>query len=412
MKNKYKVEGIHCPSCEILIEEKLEKEDGISGVKVNLAKKEVEIESESEVDLKELNKFFKKAGYKFLELNGKIKEKKESKNWILITLGIIAGFLLLNKLGLAGFLKINNQSSLLTFFIFGIIAGFSSCGALLSGIIMSYPKRTLEILIGRIVSYTILGAILGVVGQTIFRTGLVNWLVIIVSMVMVIVALQMLQIKWAQRIKIALPKAITKKIVTKKLPIIIGLLTVFLPCGFTLLAESAAMISGGWIKGLEIMLMFVLGSSIPLFLIGLSSEKLFKNQKIMGLLILFFVLFNLNLQFGIFKPTLPSLEKGGFKTLNTNEKVEVVKASYTRFGGIDPNPIVVKVGQRVRIELEIKESETGCMATIMLPKLFPQIQTLVKGKTLIMEFTPDKVGTYQFTCAMGLPHQGVVNVIE
>ena len=58
MKNKYKVEGIHCPSCEILIEEKLEKEDGISGVKVNLAKKEVEIESDSEVDLKELNKFF------------------------------------------------------------------------------------------------------------------------------------------------------------------------------------------------------------------------------------------------------------------------------------------------------------------------------------------------------------------
>jgi len=411
MKNKYKVEGIHCPSCEILIEEKLEKEDGISGVKVNLAKKEVEIESESEVDLKELNKFFKKSGYKFLELNGKIEEKKENKNWILITLGIIAGFLLLNKLGLASFLKINNQSSLLTFFIFGIIAGFSSCGALLSGIIMSYPKRTLEILIGRIVSYTILGAILGVIGQAIFRTGLVNWLVIIVSTVMIIVALQMLQIKWAQRIKIALPKVITKKIVTKKLPIIIGLLTVFLPCGFTLLAESAAMISGGWIKGLEIMLMFVLGSSIPLFLIGLSSEKLFKNQRMMGLLILFFMLFNLNLQFGWTNYFKSSFNKNETSKTN-NQPAEIVKASYTRFGGIDPNPIVVKVGQRVRIELEIKESETGCMATIMLPKLFPQIQTLVKGKTLIMEFTPDKVGTYQFTCAMGLPHQGVVNVIK
>ena len=277
---------------------------------------------------------------------------------------------------------------------------------------MSYPKRTLEILIGRIVSYTILGAILGVIGQTFFRTGLVNWLVIIVSMVMIIVALQMLQVKWAQRIKIALPKVITKKIVTKKLPIIIGLLTVFLPCGFTLLAESAAMISGGWIKGLEIMLMFVLGSSIPLFLIGLSSEKLFKNQKMMGLLILFFMLFNLNLQFGIIKsPSYPLLTKGGSGN-TSSENTQIIKASYTRFGGIDPNPIVVKVGQKVRIELEIKESETGCMATIMLPKLFPQIQTLVKGKTLIMEFTPDKVGSYQFTCAMGIPHQGVVNVIK
>ena len=342
MKHNYKIDGIHCPSCDILIEEKLEQEKGINKVRVNLAKKEVEIESDQKMDLKKINKLFSKNGYKFLELNEEIIKNKNNWFWLLPTAGIIILFLILSKLGLASFLNINSQSSLLTFFIFGIIAGFSSCGALLSGIIISYPGKTLQILIGRIISYTILGIILGVVGQTINIAGLNGGLIIVVSVIMAIVGLQMLGINWAQKIKINLPKTITKKIVGKKLPIIIGLLTVLLPCGFTLLAESVAMISGNWISGMLIMVAFVLGSSIPLFLIGLSSEKLVKNQKMMGVLILFFVLYNLNFQFGII-----NLPKSPIKERGTSEEVsqkpaQIINAEYTRFLGLNAYKLTVK----------------------------------------------------------------------
>ena len=410
-KQLYKVEGMHCKSCEILIENNLEDKKGIKKAEVNLAKNRLEIESDKKIKAQDLNRIFKKNGYKFLELNEEIKEEK-NRFWWIPALLVITVFLLLGKLGLGSFLNINSQSSLLTFFIFGIIAGFSTCGALLSGIIVSYPGKTLQIIIGRILGYTILGIILGVLGQTIAMTGFSNVLIVIVSVIMAIVGLQMLQVKWAQKIKINLPKSISKKIVNKKLPIIIGFLTVLLPCGFTLLTESVAMISGNWVSGMFIMLAFVLGTSIPLFLIGLSNEKFIKSQKTMGLLILFFVLYTLNFQFGILKTTLHSLEKGGLESLKTNENVEVVKTSYTRFMGLNPYTLTVKKGERVKIEIEVKENEYGCMSTILLPGLFNRAQTLVAGKTLIMEFTPQKVGIYKFTCAMGVPHKGEVNVIE
>ena len=412
VKQIYKVEGMHCKSCEILIENNLEEKEGVKKAEVNLAESRLEIESDKKIKVEELNRIFKKNGYIFSELEEENGEIKKNKWWWIPAFLVIIVFLLLNKLGLGSFLNINSQSSLLTFFIFGIIAGFSTCGALLSGIIISYPKKTLEIIIGRIVGYTILGIILGIVGQTIAITGFSNVMIIVVSIIMAIVGLQMLQVKWAQKIKINLPKSISKKLTSRKLPIIIGFLTVLLPCGFTLLAESVAMMSGNWVSGMLIMLAFVLGTSIPLFLIGLSNEKFIKSQKTMGLLILFFVVYTLNFQFGILKPTLPSLEKGGLESLDTNQNVEVVKTSYTRFMGLNPYTLTVKKGERVRIEIEVKENEYGCMSTILLPGLFERAQTLKAGKTLIMEFTPTKVGNYIFTCAMGVPHKGEVNVIE
>lgn len=419
-KQLYKVKGMHCKSCEILIEEELEKRREIKKAEVNLTENILEIESEKIIKVEELNRIFKKSEYRFFNLDKEI-ESKKNRWWWVPAIVVILGFLLLSKLGLGNFLNINSQSSLLTFFVFGLIAGFSSCGALLSGIIISYPGRTWEIIIGRIVGYTVLGIILGIVGQTIAISGLTNGLIIIVSLVMVIIGLQMLQVKWALKIKINLPKAITKKITNKKLPIIIGFLTVLLPCGFTLLTESVAMISGNWISGMLIMLAFVVGTSIPLFLIGWSSKKLIKNQKTMGLLILFFVIYTLNFQFGWLKSPLSSLSaRGGSasgrdretsETIN-QEPAQVIKVSYTRFLGLSPYTITVKKGQKVRLEIEVKENEYGCMSTIMLPGLFTRAQTLVAGKTLIMEFTPEKIGNYKFTCAMGLPHKGEVNVIE
>ena len=86
--------------------------------------------------------------------------------------------------------------------------------------------------------------------------------------------------------------------------------------------------------------------------------------------------------------------------------------TYTHIGGLSPNPVEVKKGEKVRLEIEVKDNEYGCMSTLMLPRLFPRAQTLRAGSTLVMEFTPTVTGSYQFTCAMGVPHRGVLNVTE
>ena len=423
MKKTYQVEGMHCKSCEILIEETLEALKGVKKAEVNLNRNELTIESNKEISSGKLNAIFEKSGYRFFDFKPTLPSLKKGGNtgwtWMLPAVGIILLFILLNKLGLASFLRVNNQSSLITIFIFGIIAGFSSCGALLSGIIVTYNKQRWQLLVGRILGYALIGGLLGFLGQKIAIGAFTNVLLIIVSLVMIIVSLQMMGLGWANKIKLNLPKSFSKYRENKKIPWIVGFLTVLLPCGFTLLVEGVAVLSGSFFSGLVLMLVFVLGSSIPLWLIGLSSEKMIKNQKAMGLLVLFLVAYNLYLQFNL-KPTLPSLNpptasqswrasKGGMDT--TQEVKNIVKATYSNFG-LSPYQITVKKGERVRLEIEVLVSEYGCMSTILLPDLYEKPQTLTKGKTLVMEFTPTKAGVYQFVCAMGVPHKGEINVVE
>lgn len=420
MENRYKVKGIHCASCELIIEERLKQEKNIFSVDVDSSTSEILIKSKKKINKDRLNQIFKKNAYTFLELSKiKIKNKKENKNWWLPAIIIIALFLLLSKLGLASSLNINSKSSLWVFLLFGIIAGFSSCGALLSGIILSRPKETGKIILGRIISYSILGAILGLFGGKIRINGAVtNILLILVSIIMIIVALQMMEVKFAQKIKIRLPKKITKKIVSKKTSLLLGFLTVFLPCGFTLLTESTAVLSGSLLTGFLIMFFFALGSSIPLFIIGKSGDKLMDKNKTIGAIILFLVIYSLFFQFNLTNtgPATPATKTQNKIARQAKKEVEefkdfrLVKATYSHFGGIMPNPIVVKKSENIRLEIDVKESEYGCMSTVLLPGLSNRAQTLTAGRILTMDFTPTKTGTYTFVCAMEVPHRGQVNV--
>lgn len=82
---------------------------------------------------------------------------------------------------------------------------------------------------------------------------------------------------------------------------------------------------------------------------------------------------------------------------------------YTKAHDISPNNFTVKKGEKVRIEINPTDTATGCMSEIMVPGLWDRQQPLVKGKKVVMEFTPQKPGAYKITCAMGVV-RGVINV--
>lgn len=416
-KYTYSIEGLHCPSCVLVIEGRLEKEKGVKTAEVDLKKQLVTIESKKTITAASLSRIFQKDGYKFTKTNDDEGDTVTITNeslWWLWAIFAIAGFLILSQIGLGGFLNINSSSSLPAIFIFGLVAGFSSCGALLSGIILASPKDTKKIILGRILSYSILGVILGLIGQqlTISYT-FTSILMIFVSLIMVVVALQMLEVKFARQINLSLPKSLGKKITKSQLPFGVGLLTVFLPCGFTLITESVAVLSGSLVRGFLIMLVFVIGTSIPLFLIGLSSDKLIKNQKLIGALILFFVLYNLNFQFGLVQKVFGQgigQPQTKISTIPSGD-AQLVEVKYSQLTDIVPNSFTFKVGQTVRMEIKAYDNGTGCMSTVMIPRLYNIPQPLIKGQKLVMEFTPEKTGRYQITCAMGVP-RGEINVVE
>jgi plastocyanin domain-containing protein len=100
----------------------------------------------------------------------------------------------------------------------------------------------------------------------------------------------------------------------------------------------------------------------------------------------------------------------------TNDsQVQVVQAtffaaSYGDNTDIRPNEFTVKANQPVRFEIKAETDGEGCMSTIMVPGLANQPELLEKGKTVTFNFTATKKGTYNITCAMGVP-RGKLNVI-
>jgi len=207
LKNKtYYVKGMHCSSCELLIEKRLLEIDNVKFADASVGKANVVIEYEGQaVSAEQLNKIFKKDGYVFTEepVSAGSVQKKSFYKIVGIAVIIIAIFYLLNRSGLSALVNVSSGSSFITFFFFGIMAGVSSCAALVGGIILSMSKQwsethnkedaTLKKMqpnfmfnIGRLISYGLLGALLGLIGKSfsfspIFSSGLV----IVVSLIMI-----------------------------------------------------------------------------------------------------------------------------------------------------------------------------------------------------------------------------------
>jgi len=451
----YYVKGMHCASCEILIEKRLLELENIKSAEVSTTKGEVLIEYEDKKpSLERLNEIFKKEGYLFFEEP----IKKETGIHLLAIISsallVIVLFFLLKNSRFAGLVNVSSSSSLPTFFFLGLIAGVSSCAALVGGLLLSMAKQWSEIYskssstlvklqpyllfnFGRLLSYAILGGVIGVIGAKIqFSLGFTAFFITFVSFLMIFLGLQMLGVRYFSRFQITMPKFITRKIADetkfqgKLTPFLMGALTFFLPCGFTLTSQSLALISGSFWQGAAIMFAFALGTVPGLLAIGFSSVKFLEKPhlsdkflKVAGILVLFFASYNINAQLNLLG--LPSLSdikfnyasqvnsqknslegKGLAPIINGKQVIKMKASSY----GYEPNYFKVKVGVPVRWEIE-DVGTSGCTNAIISKSLFPDEIPLTPGQTSVKEFTPTKAGKYKFSCWMGMV-SGVIEVVD
>ncbi len=89
--------------------------------------------------------------------------------------------------------------------------------------------------------------------------------------------------------------------------------------------------------------------------------------------------------------------------------VKTFTVLYSNAKNMAPNTFTVNTGERVRIEVNPLDTATGCMNTIMVPGLWDKPEPIIKGKKIVMEFTPKRPGSYKITCAMGV-NRGVIVV--
>lgn len=294
MNNTYKfhVSGTHCASCKIFIEDTLNEQLGIEHANVDLKNETVSLETtlaESQHKLAEmLTEKIKHNGYT-LSVEKKVKEKNgQGVIWqaLPIGLGFLVLFFLLQKSGILN-LGLGGEISPVTSFIIGLIASVSSCLAIVGGLVLSLSAKISQDNIsdtktftlfhaGRLVSFAVLGGVLGAIGGAIgINFTFTAILGILASVVMLLLGLNLVGV--FEKNKVALPSSIFnffRRIEHKTFtPLVLGFATFFLPCGFTQSMQVQALSSGSFMSGLIIMFAFALGTLPMLLLLSFGSAS-------------------------------------------------------------------------------------------------------------------------------------------
>lgn len=410
-----KIDGITCDNCRNKIKKELLNIKNIK--KVEIAKNIAEITYLKKIDeinvIDTINKlgYFTKKDYMSEDIKD-IDSDMKLKEFTFILVSILLLIFFIKKIfGYNIFNMIPTISNNITYgmlFITGLLTSIhciSMCGAI--NLMTTFNrenkvnlKKPVMYNFGRLISYTLLGGIVGLIGSVISVSEVVNGLIIILaSIIMILMSLDMLNV-----IKFKLPKLVKFKIKTNN-SFIVGLLNGFMPCGPLQAMQVYALSTGSFLKGALSMFLFCLGT-IPLMLgVGIvfnvvKGKKRIMLNKIASVLILILsigMLFRGLNTIGInFNSVFNNYENYTVATIyNDYQKVQI-NLSYGSY-----DDIVVQKGKKVRLIINVQEKYlTGCNNVVMINE-FNIKQELKVGENVI-EFTPDKVGTYSMSCWMNM----------
>jgi len=293
----FHVSGTHCPSCKIFIEDTLNEQIGIQQTQVNLKHETVSLETtldESQHKLAEiLTEKIKHNGYS-LSVEKKAKDKKvDGVIWQALPIGLafLALFFIVQKSGVLNF-GLGGTVTPVTSFIIGLVASVSSCLAVVGGLVLSLSATVSQDKIsdvkpmmlfhsGRLISFAVLGGVLGAIGSAIGISFIATAILgVIASVVMIVLGLNLVGV--FEKNMIALPSGVfsfLRKVEHKTIaPFLVGVGTFFLPCGFTQAMQVAALSSGSFLSGFLIMTAFALGTLPMLALLSFGSASFAQSK--------------------------------------------------------------------------------------------------------------------------------------
>lgn len=454
---KIQIKGMHCRSCEILIEDGLLGIPGVAKAEVNHTTGEAEIFYKDTLDEQAVRRAVEGAGYSLGEdetpyLSKNLKDYQELGFAVFIA---VALYLIAKNLGLfsLGVGVSGNYSNLAAVLLIGLTAGVSTCMALVGGLILGASARFAEkhpgatglqkfkphifFNIGRIASYFILGGLIGAAGSF-FQLSVpaLGIMTVAVGMIMLLLGGQLLEIfPFLKKVSFTLPKVLNRMLGIKdrssteyshKNSMIMGGLTFFLPCGFTQAMQLYAISTGSPVSGALTMGIFAIGTAPGLLTIGgltsivrgASSRVFFKT---VGVIVMTLAFFNLNNGLNLLgiksqvteflsvfvTPAKARANVAGDTSISlVNGKQEVRMRQDG--SGYTPNYFTIRKGIPVRWVITSEDSYT-CAASILSQSL--GIRMNLKSGENVIEFTPSEVGTIRFSCTMGM-YTGSFNVVD
>lgn len=422
-----RVKGMTCPSCEMKIEHRLRKIEGIAEAKASLAQSQVTINYDpAQVTVADIEAAVTKLGYEVAGNELSQDERKKSTNQ-LIGIGIIIFalyFIIKSTVGFNFIPQVDQSVGYGMLFVVGLLTSLH-CIAMCGGINLSqtvnagsnpgeskYAKYKPGLLYnaGRVLSYTLIGGIVGLVGSVISFSGAAKGVVAIAGgVLMVIIGINMLDVfPWLRKIKIPMPKIFGNKIYnnTQHGPFYIGLLNGLMPCGPLQTMQLYALGTGSFWAGAASMFLFSLGTVPLMFGFGaissfLGSKFTHRMLKVSAVLVIVLGLTMVNRGLSLSgvsmaAPGLNRVEDGNVAKVKGN-----IQEVTTRFVNGQYQPLIVQQGIPVRWTIKVTAADlNGCNNPVTIPQ-YNITKRLVPGNNVI-EFTPDKAGTVTYTCWMGM----------
>jgi len=321
------VEGMTCTGCEGRIQRILEKQDGIIEAQADYGKATLTVAyDESKIQQEAMRALLEEQEYL---LNATIDEKslekafgksgaiKESANvtngtslslfqFAAVSILIIALYIIIKyTIGFNILPEVQSSMGFAALFVVGLLTSLH-CVAMCGGLAVSQcvaaadtqrllpgeQKTGLTTLRtsllyngGRVISYTIIGGLVGALGSAVSFSGWARGAVAIASGVfMIIMAINLLGIapfmrKWMPRMPVPL-RSFSMKFGRGKSPLVVGLLNGLMPCGPLQGMQLYALGTGSALVGAASMFFFSLGTA-PL-LIGLGSATSLLGGKLTG----------------------------------------------------------------------------------------------------------------------------------
>jgi sulfite exporter TauE/SafE len=346
-----------------------------------------------------------------------------------IVMLIILGMALTGRLPMPNLPQINENTGLWLIFLSGLSVGGLSCLAVQGGLlattiassatsadeshsIAARAAPVAQFLLAKLVAYTAVGALLGYFGSKI-PVGAQGWLMITIGVFMLIVAMQMYNTHPLLRYFAFQPPKAVQRLLRKQSkqggpagPLILGALTVTIPCGVTLAMEGLAIASESPMRGAMIMAAFTLGT-VPLFAglgvaatqLGARAFPIFKPIAALTLVVIAF----LSIRSGARIVDLAGIVTGSgpqiVSSADGNQWQE--RSLQVEFDAYVPEQIQIDAGVPTKLNL-VSDELTGCMRSFLIPSLNIE-QSVLETGTVVVDLPAFPSGSsIDFICGMGM----------
>lgn len=427
-----------CAGCQNTIEHALRQKSGIMKAQVSYRSGRADIEYDADmITPDEIINTIEALGYQILPEGGQNTDYRRTLGILLI---IASLFIILEHTGVINLLAPTRLAeegmNFGMLFVIGLITSVH-CVAMCGGINLSQClshraandetgrwaayRPGLLYNLGRVLSYTAVGFVVGAVGSVFTFSNTVQGMIkLAAGIFMVILGLNMLDIfPWLRRLNLSMPMSSGCKAgrSSAKSPLAVGLLNGLMPCGPLQAMQLYALSTGSPLKGALSMLVFALGT-LPLMLgLGALSAMLTKRhlRKMMTagavlVAVLGLSMFSQGLSLtGVNLPftALTGASGDSIAATVTQDGIQLVESTLSP--GRYP-AITVEAGTPVKWVITAPQSSiNGCNNRFYIPE-YDITHQFQPGENVI-SFTPEETGTFQYSCWMGMI-RGRITVVE